>query len=106
MNLFIKFKQIIKKSLNPQSGIRIALMNHEDRKDTMHIEAMWKKFEQKNALSSEDLGKFFLSFITESCDDCVWLKEEEKSSCPSSEGAPCKLSLNKVLDYLGKKGLI
>jgi hypothetical protein len=107
MNLFIKINQILEKSVTPHSGIRIALMKYKDYKeDTMHIESLWKTVKQKSELSSEDLEKFVLSFIPESCDDCVWLKEEEKSYCPSSEGAPCKISLNKVLDYLEKKGLI
>ncbi len=107
MNLFIKIKQILENSVNPYSGIKIALKKYKDRKEeTMHIESLWKTVEQKNELSLEDLEKFVLSFIPESCDDCVWLKEDEKFSCPSSEGAPCKISLNRVLDYLERKGLI
>ncbi len=107
MNLFIKFKQILEKSVNPYFGIRIAFMKYKYYKeDTMHIESLWKTVKQKSEMSSEDLEKFVLSFIPESCDDCVWLKEDEKSSCPSSEGAPCKISLNRVLDYLERKGLI
>jgi hypothetical protein len=109
MNLFIQFKQLLGKSVDSHFGIRIASMNYKDKdrkQDTMHIESFWKTVEQKSELSSEDLEKFVLSFIPESCDDCVWLKEDEKSYCPSSEGAPCKISLNRVLDYLGRKGLI
>ena len=82
-------------------------MKYKDYKeDTMPIESLRKTVERKSELSSEDLEKFVLSFIPESCDDCVWLKEDEKSSCPSSEGAPCKISLNKVLSYLERKGVI
>jgi hypothetical protein len=107
MDLFIKIKQILGKSVTPHSGIRIAFMKYKDYKeDTMHIESLRKTVERKSELSSEDLEKFVLSFIPESCDDCVWLKEDEKLSCPSSEGAPCKISLNRVLNYLERKGLI
>jgi hypothetical protein len=107
MNLFIKNKQILGKSVTPHSGIRIAFMIYKDYKeDTMHIESLRKTVERKSELSSEDLEKFVLSFIPESCDDCVWLKEDEKLSCPSSEGAPCKIALHRVLNYLEGKGLI
>ena len=72
----------------------------------MNVESLRKIVEQKEKLSIEELERFVCAFIPESCDDCVWLKDEEKSSCPSPKGAPCRIYLNKVFKYLESKGLI
>jgi len=72
----------------------------------MQIEFLRKIIDQKGGLSTEELGKFVLSFIPESCDDCIWVEEDKKASCPFPGGAPCKIYLNKVLNYLEIKGLI
>ena len=72
----------------------------------MQIEFLKKTIEQKSGLSVEELEKLVFSFIPESCDDCNWVEDEEKGSCPFPEGAPCRIYLNKVLNYLETKGLI
>jgi len=72
----------------------------------MNIKALKKMAEQNGGLSIEDLQRFVSPFIPDSCDDCIWLNGEDKSSCPSPKGAPCRIYLNKVLKYLESKGLI
>ena len=72
----------------------------------MNIESLRKIVEQKGELSIEELERFVSSFIPESCDDCIWVKDEDKSSCPCSEEAPCRIYINKVLNYLEREGLI
>jgi hypothetical protein len=72
----------------------------------MNIKALRKIARQNGELSMEDLQRFVSSFIPESCDDCIWLKSEDKSSCLSSKGAPCRIHLNRILKYLESKGLI
>ena len=69
-------------------------------------QALVEKVEQNEELSVEELGRLVCSFIPESCDDCAWLSYEERASCPSQEGAPCRIYLNKVFSYLESKGLI
>ncbi len=72
----------------------------------MNIKALKKIARQNGELSIEDLQRFISSFIPESCDDCIWFKGEDKSSCLSSKGAPCRIYLNRILKYLESKGLI
>jgi len=72
----------------------------------MNIESLRKIVEQKWELSIEELERFVSSFIPESCDDCIWVKDEDKSSCPCAEGAPCRMYINSVLNYLEHEGLI
>lgn len=72
----------------------------------MNIKALKKIAKQNGELSIEDLQRFISSFIPESCDDCIWIKSNDKSSCFSSKGAPCRIYLNRILKYLESKGLI
>ena len=83
-------------------------MKYRKKKDYIVniTQSLLKIAEQKGELSIKELERLVCSFIPESCDDCVWLKDEDRSSCPCSEGAPCRIYLNKVFDYLESKGLI
>ncbi len=72
----------------------------------MNISSLRKIVEKNGELSIEELQRFVSSFIPESCDDCIWLKGKDKSSCPAHKGAPCRIYLNRVLKYLESKGLI
>ncbi len=72
----------------------------------MNISSLRKIVEKNGELSIEELQRFVSSFIPESCDDCIWLKGKDKSSCPAHNGAPCRIYLNRVLKYLESKGLI
>ena len=72
----------------------------------MNISSLRKIVEKNGELSMEELQRFVSSFIPESCDDCIWLKGKDISSCPAHKGAPCRIYLNRVLKYLESKGLI
>ena len=72
----------------------------------MNVKSLREKVEQKEKVSIEELEKFIGSFIPDSCDDCIWLKDEDRSFCPSPEGAPCRIYLNKVFKHLESEGFI
>jgi hypothetical protein len=73
----------------------------------MHtIQKVIAEVERKRRLSIAELQRLISSFIPESCDECIWLESEARSSCPCSERAPCRQYLNEVLHYLEDQGLI
>ena len=69
-------------------------------------QALVEKVQQKGALSIVELERLVCSFIPESCDECIWLGNEDRVSCPSKGDAPCRIYLNEVLNYLEDRGLI
>jgi hypothetical protein len=71
-----------------------------------NTQALVEKVEQKGALSIKELERLVCSFIPESCDECIWLRYEDRVSCPSRGDAPCRIYLNEVLNYLEGRGLI
>ena len=89
------------------SLLRKTIKNRESKDEIMNATQLLVEWvEQKGELSVEELGKLVCSFIPESCDDCVWLSYEDRATCPSQNGAPCRIYLNKVFNYLEGKGLI
>lgn len=69
-------------------------------------QALVERVEQKGELSIEELERLVCSFMPESCNDCIWLRYEDRVSCPSRGDAPCRIYLNEVLNCLKGKGLI
>jgi hypothetical protein len=89
------------------SILRKTIKYRNSKDDIMQItQSLMKKVEQKGELSIAELTRVVCSFIPESCDDCTWLSNKDKSSCPDSTGAPCRKYLNEVFDYLENRGLI
>ena len=89
------------------SFLRKTIKNRTSKDDIMHItQSLVERVEQKGELSIEELERLVCSFIPESCDDCVWLSNEDRASCPSKGDAPCRMYLNKVINYLEDRGLI
>ena len=86
---------------------RKAFKPRNSQDEIMHItQSLMEKTEQKEELSVAELERLVCSFIPESCDECVWLSYEDRASCPSQGDAPCRIYLNKVINYLEDKGLI
>lgn len=57
-------------------------------------------------MSFDELERFVTACIPESCEQCSWVKEGNRSPCTSPEKAPCRLYLHRLLHHLETKGLI
>ena len=72
----------------------------------MNVEALLRRVEENGSMNAEELRIFIGSCIPESCEDCFWLKDKQKSCCRTAKEAPCRMYLHRILNYLESRGLI
>lgn len=68
--------------------------------------SLLKRAERTGRLTFEELERFAATCIPESCEECSWVKEENRSPCTSLKEAPCRIYLYRMLNYLESRGLI
>jgi hypothetical protein len=72
----------------------------------VNIGLLLKQTKSRGRLSFEELERVVTACIPESCEECSWVKEGNRSPCTSLKKAPCRIYLYRVLNHLESKGLI
>ena len=63
----------------------------------------------KLILSEKELNWLLHSLLPDSCDDCVWIdNQDERNHCIINNGnqEPCRLFLDRILNFLEKNHII
>jgi len=92
------------------AGIHIAKVDykalHFQKDCRVNVKSLLKRAESRGRMSFEELERFVAASIPESCEECSWVKEGNRSPCTSLKEAPCRIYIYRVLHHLESKGLI
>ena len=72
----------------------------------MNVKSLLEQAEGRGRVSHEELERFVAACIPDSCDECSWVSEGNRTPCTSLKEAPCRIYLYRVLNQLESKGLL